>query len=247
MNSVAVLSDIHGNRWALEAVLEDVAKQQVDAVVNLGDSLWGVLAPAETADLLMARRIVSIRGNEDREILEHAGGEVSVSLRHTMAAMDSRRTSWLASQPATYAIGEILLCHGTPASDTCYLLEAVTERGVVRRDAGEVRAALRAIDHAVVLCGHSHLPGSLQVPDGPLVVNPGSVGLQAFTDDSPIPHRIESGTPHARYAIIRRRAAGWDLEHRALRYDWEAASECARRNGRADWAHQLLTGLAAAP
>ena len=48
MNRIAVLSDIHGNRWALEAVLEDIERNPVDAVLNLGDVLYGPLDPGGT-------------------------------------------------------------------------------------------------------------------------------------------------------------------------------------------------------
>jgi predicted phosphodiesterase len=51
---IAILSDIHGNLVALQAVLRDIAQQGVDQTVNLGDILSGPLNPAETADLLMS-------------------------------------------------------------------------------------------------------------------------------------------------------------------------------------------------
>ena len=88
----------------------------------------------------------------------------------------------------------------------------------------------------------THLPPAVQVPNGPLVVNPGSVGLPAYEHDEPCPHRMESGTPHARYAVVRRSRKSWTVEHRAVVYDWDAAASCASDVGRLDWAHQLLTG-----
>ena len=66
---LAVISDIHGNLTALEAVLADIATQGVDQTVNLGDILSGPLQPAETADLLMARNFTTIRGNHERQVL----------------------------------------------------------------------------------------------------------------------------------------------------------------------------------
>jgi len=50
---IAAISDVHGNIFALDAVLEDILDQRVDLVVNLGDHLSGGVAPAETADRLL--------------------------------------------------------------------------------------------------------------------------------------------------------------------------------------------------
>ena len=67
--SIAVLSDIHGNRWALEAVLADIQHRGVDELMNIGDSLYGPLDPAGTAEILLPLNIPTVRGNEDRIIL----------------------------------------------------------------------------------------------------------------------------------------------------------------------------------
>jgi len=101
--------------------------------------------------------------------------------------------------------------------------------------AGDAQASL-------ILCGHTHVPRSMQLDDGRLVVNPGSVGLQAYDDDLPYPHKAENGTPHARYAVVERTGAGWSVEHYAVAYDWQAAAEVAARHGREDWAYALRTG-----
>ena len=79
---------------------------------------------------------------------------------------------------------------------------------------------------------------------GPMIVNPGSVGLPAFSDDTPFLHVIETGTPHARYAIVERRGARWHVHFRVLEYDWDAAASDAYRDGRSDWAQALATGRA---
>ena len=67
---VAVISDVHGNRWALAAVLEDIDRRGIRDIVNLGDSLYGPLAPAETAEILLGLDLPTVRGNEDRLIVE---------------------------------------------------------------------------------------------------------------------------------------------------------------------------------
>ena len=73
-------------------------------------------------------------------------------------------------------------------------------------------------------------------------MNPGSVGLQAYTDDLPEPHVMEAGSPHARYAIVERRETGWRVEHLEIAYDAESAARAAERNHRPDWAWRLRTG-----
>jgi hypothetical protein len=97
----------------------------------------------------------------------------------------------------------------------------------------------------LILAGHDHLQRTVRLPAGRLVVNPGSVGLPAYTDDTPHPHAMEAGTPHARYAILHSSPEGWQVEHVRLDYDWDAAARTADRNRSPDWAHWLRTGRVA--
>lgn len=245
MSSFAVLSDIHGNRWALEAVLDDLSGTAVDAVLNLGDTLWGVLDPAGTADLLMPLAMRHVRGNTDREMLGGLAESPSLTDAYCHSATTRAEREWLAaSHGAPFEIDGVLACHGTPADDDTSLLEDITASGVQRRRGSEIGAILGDLPSGVslVLCGHTHLFGMVQVPDGPLVVNPGSVGLPAYSHDVPYPHRMESGAPHARYAVVRRGRGGWAVELRAVSYDWNAAAARAAEVGRPEWAHQLRTG-----
>ncbi len=246
-DSFAILSDIHGNRWALEAVLDDLAGITVDATINLGDSLWGVLDPAGTADLLMRLAMRSVRGNTDRELLAPETASPPPIEKHSRAALTAARRAWLEKHELPFVVDGVLACHGTPADDATTLLEEVTTAGARRRSGAEVGAVLGTLPAGVslVLCGHTHVSGIVQVPGGPLVVNPGSVGLPAYNHDVPHPHRMESGSPHARYAMVRRHRAGWLVELRAVAYDWDAAAAQAECVGRPDWAHALRTGHAA--
>jgi predicted phosphodiesterase len=243
MTTLAVISDIHGNRWALDAVLEDLDRTHNGRIVNLGDSLWGALDPAATADTLMRMSIRNVRGNTDRQILGTAEA-ASIADRHSLSSLTEERRSWLSSHEPPFVDDGVLACHGTPTDDDVSLLEAIAGGSVRRRAGAEVGVILGRLPASVtlVLCGHTHLPGIVQVPGGPLVVNPGSVGLPAYSHDVPCAHRMESGAPHARYAVLRREAGGWAVELRAVAYDWEAAARCAAEVGRPDWAHQLRTG-----
>ena len=67
---IALVSDIHGNLPALEAVIEDTRRRAVTAVVNLGDSLSGPLLPLDTARFLMKQDWVQLAGNHERQLLE---------------------------------------------------------------------------------------------------------------------------------------------------------------------------------
>ena len=64
------------------------------------------------------------------------------------------------------------------------------------------------------------------------------------TEESPYPHAMEAGGPPARYAIVTRSGDAWQVEHRAVVYDWETAAQLAECNGRPDWAAWLRTGRA---
>ncbi len=255
---IGVLSDIHGNLSALQAVLEDLERERPDAVVNLGDIASGPLLPAETLDLLMARDFATIAGNHERQLLkvrsrpreriDEATSDGFAALRVTDA-----QAEWLRALPPTrWVAADILLVHGTPESDLTYWLESVTPdfgrhgclgiRAATTQEAdarlGTGEARRRA---SLVLCGHSHVPRAMQL-GGTLVVNPGSVGLQAYDDQSGGYHQVHNGSPHARYALLERRASGWQVRQCAVPYDWHAMERLAAGRGRMDWAYALATG-----
>jgi predicted phosphodiesterase len=240
--SLAVLSDVHGNVWALEAVLADIARRGVSLIVELGDSLDGPLEPRATADRLRSLDIPGIRGNGERSVLDPARAARNRSAGFARAALAPGDLAWLADRPATRSIDGILLCHGTPRADDVYLLEEAQPEGQRLRAADAVVRLLADSPGRVVLCGHSHLPRSVVLPDGRLIVNPGSVGLPAYRDDEP-PHAMETGSPQARYALLERRDEGWRVELVAVPYNHQLAIDRARRNGREDWA-RWLTGWA---
>ena len=241
---LAVLSDIHGNRWALEAVLEDIRRRGITDMVNLGDCLYGPLDPAGTAGILMELGMPTVRGNEDRILLDDPGRHpCSPSLPFVKKALKPEHLHWLNALPLTAVVHEdFLLCHGTPGRDDEYLLREVTPAGCRLLPATAIAMKLGATAQAIVLCGHDHLPTLHSLPDGRHVVDPGSVGLPAYRDDIPYPHAIAAGSPHTRYAIIARSPTGPVVEHVAVPYNWQSAAAAAERNGRPDWAVALRTG-----
>lgn len=230
---IAVIADIHSNAAALERVLEDIRRRGVQQIINLGDSVYGPLKPARTPTLLRGAAVQSVVGNED--CLFDLSGAVLAShptIRFVLDQLSPTDVDDLRALPATRQIGEkVLACHGTPVSDETYLLETVTEHGAELSRPAAIWERMAAQDEVeVVLCGHSHLPRAVWL-DGTLILNPGSVGLPAYADALPFPHRMETGSPHARYAVLNRDQDGWSAEQVVLPYDWQAAAEMAAQTG----------------
>jgi predicted phosphodiesterase len=250
---IAAISDIHGNLLALDAVLADIACRGADMTVNGGDILSGPLWPCETADRLMALDLPTIAGNHERQLLRCAGKAGGASDQFAYDHTTPDQQQWLAGLPGTLVLdgGDVYMCHGQPATDLMYLLETVEPAGSRAATAQEVDQRLGGSPGAtagLVLCGHSHLPRTTWLPatDGSatLCVNAGSVGLQAFSDDHIAPHAHVNGSPHARYVLCERTAAGWSVALIAVPYDWQAASAKAAQEGSPAWARWLATGQA---
>lgn len=251
----AVVSDIHGNLPALDAVIAEITAAGVQAVVNLGDTVSGPLWPAETADRLIALGWPTIAGNHERQLLAGSVASMGASDAHAAARLTAAHRDWLAALPPTRWLSrDLFCCHGTPDDDLRYLMESVTpdeglhgSTGLRAASAGEIDQRLAAsatqlTPATLLLCGHSHVPRVMH--QGALgLVNPGSVGLQAFDDDHPHAHRAETGSPLARWALVERAGGGaWRVQLRATPYDVEAAARQAECNGRGDWADALRTG-----
>lgn len=240
-----ILSDIHGNVWALEAVLEDARRRGVEKFVNLGDIFYGPLKPKETFQLLQTLDVVTIQGNQDRDIYDadSTQSEKNATLAYVLHELGADLVAWLRALPKTLTLADgIFLCHGSPRSDMVYLLEDVT-RGfpVVKREEA-IMGELNGVNATLILCGHTHIPRVVQMSSGALIVNPGSVGLPAYADDLPNNHAMQNYSPLASYAIIEKRGRDWRIELLKIPYDSRSAAEQARRQGRDDWAHQLSLG-----
>jgi putative phosphoesterase len=239
----AAISDIHGNLLALEAVLADIAQRGVDQIVNLGDLFSGGLWPRETADRLMPLGLTTIRGNHERQVLEDAPEQMSLSDRHAAMSLRPDQLQWIARLPETFRLTrEVLLVHGTAHSDQTDYLESVIDGRLQAAGIADVISRTGDVDASLILCGHTHIQRAVQLDDGRLIVNPGSVGLQAYSSVYPAPYVAEAGSPHARYAIMQRSAAGWLTQLIAVPYDWNQAAAAAEANGRLDWGVALRTG-----
>jgi diadenosine tetraphosphatase ApaH/serine/threonine PP2A family protein phosphatase len=169
--------------------------------------------------------------------------DMGASDRYAHDTLTARHKVWIgALPPVLHVSDDVFLCHATPQNDVdCYLEDII---------GGELRPApLRRIEErtgtcaaSLIFCGHSHIPGLSRLTGGQVIVNPGSVGIQAYEGHHPGPHTVQLGSPHARYAIAERSSAGWIIEFVALPYDWDAASRLARQRGRLDWERALRTG-----
>ncbi len=238
---IAVIADIHSNSHALSAVLDDMKKVQVDRVIHLGDALNGPVDPCAVARLLKSCDAIHVRGNGERMILSN-DAKVAKSAVFARTRLSSEDMAYIESWPNVYREEGLLACHGSPRSDVEYLLEEVTLAGVSIKEAGGISNILGEDCPSLVLCGHTHIPRVVCLPTGCIVVNPGSVGLPAYSDQAPVPHKMETGSPHARYAILERTSSGWVTSLRAVPYDWEQAAATAMQNGFQEWVHALRTG-----
>jgi putative phosphoesterase len=209
---VAALYDVHGNLPALKAVLADVEREGVDAVVLGGDCIHGP-QPRETLSRLrgLQTRTLWIRGNTDRLI---AGAEGSDDLHRWVAeALDAVDVAFLRSLPLTErldvdGLGDVLFCHATPRDDEEIVTPLTTDE--------RLGAILEGVDADVVVAGHTHMQQDRTV-DGIRWVNAGSVGL-------PYEDVIQ-----AFWALL-----GPDVELRRTPFDADAAIAAFEAVGRED-------------
>ena len=211
---VAAIYDIHGNLPALEAVLEDIERADVDLIVVGGDVAWGPF-PSETIDVLWGLDSVEfVRGNADREVGERLG--VADGLTPAVAEISEwcadrlteDQREWLVGLPMKAfvdvdGLGEVQFCHGSPRSDE----EMITPLSAEDR----LRDAMEGVREATVVCGHTHMQFEREIFDK-RIVNAGSVGL---------PYQRPAGA----YWLL----LGPKVEHRRTDYDVRKTAEAMRR------------------
>lgn len=238
----AAIADVHGNCSALEAVLADIASLGINEVVNLGDHVSGPLEAARTADLLIERGFPSVRGDQDRILVEL--WQAGTSTRSDFHQLERKHFDWMASMPATLMHREeVFLCHASPRDDAAFWLDYVTIDGGVRASPIDaIEAGAEGINAQVILCGHTHIPRVIRLRDGRMIVNPGSVGLPGYDGQAPVSYVVEVGTPHACYAILERTRGGWSATIRYVPYDNTAMAALARSKGMLAWASAIATG-----
>ena len=226
---VAALYDIHGNLPALESVLADVQRANVDRLIVGGDVLPGPM-PRECLDLVKSLKIQTdfIIGNGDRETVAARRGQVSAIIPEYFRAglnwnaqqLTDADERDIASWPLTRrlqipGIGEALFCHATPRNDTEIFTSATLD--------SKLRPIFDPLNADLIVCGHTHMQFDRLV-GRTRVVNAGSVGMP-FQDPGAYWLLIDS-TPQLR-------RTNYDLQSAATRVrrtDYPHANEFAARN-----------------
>ena len=240
---IAVISDIHGNKWALEKVLEDIKNRKISTIFNLGDSLYGPLKPIETFELLQKQNIYNISGNEDRILFDNNKKDTkNKTLKFVLEEINEEIIEWLKSNCKTKIIDDFFLCHGTPKNDNEYLIEKVTRDKVIIKNDKELNYEIRNLSQKIICCGHSHKFNLISLETDKYIINPGSVGLQAYTDTKPYYHTMENGFNKASYCIIIKEKNQFKFYHNLISYDWKSAADCALKRKCNNWVNWLKTG-----
>lgn len=236
----AVLSDIHGNKDALSAVLEDISQKKITNIYNLGDSLYGPLFPLETYNLIKNAGIRSVKGNCDRLLEDRFSNNPTV--QYGIQQLEAEQLEWLKSLPFSIATEDFYFCHATPKDDAKLLIYQLLDSDVILKNTNEIMSELEEVSQNIIFCGHSHLPMILYLPNNKIIANPGSVGLPAYEEEEPFYYKMESGNPFAKYMIVEKRANRWVFEQVSIPYNTTASILQSNINNRRDWAVAIERG-----
>ena len=186
---IAVISDIHGNIYALMKTLEDIDEQKVDKVICLGDLVGYGPHPNEVVALIKRREIPCIKGNYDASVVDGDYTYIRNTTINSFAlpwACDEVRVAnkyFLDSLPTSLKYNfngvNLLFTHGSPNAINEYLLE----------DSDNTIKVMSDYDGDVLVCAHTHIPCAKKYGDK-LLINVGSVG------------KPKIGKPNPTYAII---------------------------------------------
>lgn len=221
---LALFSDVHGNKLALEAVLADIAHLGIERIYCLGDLVGYGPDPNGVVDIMRDRGIPSLLGNYDEGIgwdtgdcgcfypddLAKAIGKASYE--YTAAEVTADRKAYLRGLPRELHVQlgrrRLHLVHGSPRRINEYLLKDRDERTYLRLAEAE--------SDDILAFGHTHVAWSREY-GGKLFVNSGSVG------------RPKDGDPRAMYVIVSANTGvlsggGTGVEIRRVSYDVEATA-----------------------
>ena len=160
---IAVFTDVHGNRFALEAVLADISSHQLDSMLNLGDMVYGGADPVGAWKIQLECGAFMVRGNADEEIShpeaspEPESLEFVTWLRGLLTEQDFKTFDNLPTM-LEVANGEILACHGNLETPWDFLMLRDNPESFTDYAAPEVLLSRiqNFPDAKVVVCGHSH-------------------------------------------------------------------------------------------
>jgi diadenosine tetraphosphatase ApaH/serine/threonine PP2A family protein phosphatase len=225
---IAVLSDIHANLPALDAVLADAG--QVDGIWHLGDVVGYGPDPDGVVGRLRDVGAVGVRGNHDAAAV--GGSEIDWfnpdarrAMEWTRTAISSESVAWLQSQPVRRTLETCELVHGSPREP---LWEYITSPAVARDN-------LDLLHQPIGLHGHTHVPvafvddggkvdlvaprsgASLRLDGRRALVNPGSVGQPRDGDPRAAWLLLDADTGHAQWRRVEYDVAGAGAAIRAAR------------------------------
>lgn len=223
---IAVLSDLHANEPALEAVMNDVIEQQCEGVFCLGDIALAGPNPKEVTDFVMAQNDWTvIQGNTDKMIAQY-GPEVvefleaqypimANAIADDVSILDASHRAYLENLSPQLSLTvedcSVLLVHGSPRANNEDILPNMPLE--------QVEEIIEGTTEKLILCGHTHIPCGYQTNSGQTVVNVGSVG-RPMTEE-----------PKACYAVIDFSQGSFEVRHRFVGYDNElAAKVVSQRN-----------------
>jgi putative phosphoesterase len=202
---VAALYDIHGNLPALEAVLADVERAGVDAIVFGGDIASGPM-PRETVELVRSlQEAVFVRGNADRLDSPAMSPEWDQARRWVEQQLDQEQIAWLANLDFSAVIDDTLYVHATPQDVETIVTELTTD--------DRLAELLAEVEQSRVVAGHTHMQLDRTI-GSTRFVNAGSVGM---------PYEA---MPGAYWAILDQ-----DVEFRHTEYDLVRAAAAIRATG----------------
>jgi predicted phosphodiesterase len=241
---IGLISDIHGNFIALEAVLENINEHPVDLLVCLGDVATIGPQPKQVLEKLKGLDCTFIMGNHDATLLDMSrilhyqiGSNLTATVEWCAQKLDSSDLDFLCSFkpyveiPLENDLG--LLCyHGSPQSNTDQVLAATTVDELARLFTG--------LDNRFLAGGHTHIQMMRQY-DGRLVINPGSVG-------SPFKTAFESGIrpvllPWAEYGIIEYKDDVMSVDLRRVPFDMTVFTKILKESDMPsrDWRLEMYT------
>jgi predicted phosphodiesterase len=233
---IAIISDMHGNCVALDAVLADLRGTSVSQIICLGDAIQGGPQPAQVVQRLRELGCPVVMGNADAWLLtgEDSGREqipperrikMNVIREWSLAQLspDDRAFSAAFQPTVTAALGDersLLAFHGSPVSFDDVILPSTPEE--------EFQRLLGSFSAHILTGGHTHMQQIRRI-DQNFFFNPGSVGF-AYSHNQP-----SSGfraDPWAEYAVLTVEAGQVRLEFRRLPFDVGELVRVYRRSGR---------------
>lgn len=225
---IAVISDIHANLNALEALLQDAENRGITVFLNVGNMLGFGAFPNEVIKTLYLKNPLSVIGNSDLEILDKKkGGKIfkKFSLEYSKRTLAKSFETYLRSLPIKLELEiahkRVLVVHDIPGS--------VDEKSQLNFSEEKLEEFAKGANVDAVIFGNANEQFTRKI-GGVLFISPGSAGLS------------RSGIPQASYAAIT--ANPFSVELLKVSYDVEAAADALRRKGAPEsYAQSLLRGV----